>query len=295
MQSDATTGFGLVGTLGRDRVEGQSRRIGARWARGANRVWTVSRKGLGAVIAAAALPVLLLALWHLTAQRQWVSSLILPPPSEVWRTFRELLSDGTIAGNLGISAMRVAKGFAAGGMLGLGLGTALGLSASCRAYLQPTFISLTQVNILGWIPLLILVFGIDEPLKLAAIAWATFLPVTFNTMQGIAGIAPKWFELARVYQVRPRDVICKVALPAALPSLFTGIRSGLGAAWMSLVLVELVASSEGIGFMVVWGRQLFQLDLVFVAIIVIGVVGLALDGLLRAVEWRLRRWHGALA
>ena len=90
-------------------------------------------------------------------------------------------------------------------------------------------------------------------------------------------------------------MICKVALPAALPSLFTGIRSGLGAAWMSLVLVELVASSEGIGFMVVWGRQLFQLDLVFVAIIVIGVVGLALDGLLRAVEWRLRRWHGALA
>ena len=69
----------------------------------------------------------------------------------------------------------------------------------------------------------------------------------------------------------------------------------LGAAWMSLVLVELVASSEGIGFMVVWGRQLFQLDLVLVAIIVIGAVGLTLDGLLRAVEWRLRRWQGAAA
>jgi len=295
MSLDATTGLGLVGTLGRDRAEGRSRRREPGWARKAGWVWKMSRKGLEAVLAAAALPLLLLSLWHLVAERQWVSNLILPPPSDVWRTFRELLAEGTIAGNLAISGTRVAKGFAAGGLLGLLLGTALGLSAACRAYLRPTFISLTQVNLLGWIPLLILMFGIDEPLKIAAISWATFLPVTFNTMQGIAGIAPKWFELARVYQVRRRDVVWRVAIPAALPSLFTGIRSGLGAAWMSLVLVELVASSEGIGFMVVWGRQLFQLDLVLVAIIVIGAVGLTLDGLLRAVEWRLRRWQGAAA
>ncbi|WP_248360013.1 ABC transporter permease [Anaeromyxobacter oryzae] len=246
-----------------------------------------------AVGAAAVVPAMLLGLWQLSADREWVSTLVLPPPAVVLETFRGLWADGTILANLHVSAVRVAKGFAIGTASGLLVGGTLGLSTTFRAYVRPTFMSMYQVNVLAWIPLLILVFGIDEPLKTAVITWSTALPVTINTMQGIAGIPCKWFELARVSQLGRGEVVSRIVIPAALPSLFTGVRSGLGAAWMSLVVVELVASSEGVGFMVVWGRQLFQLDVVLAAIVVIGLVGLSLDLVLSGLERRLRRWHRA--
>jgi sulfonate transport system permease protein len=245
------------------------------------------------VLAALLFPATLLAAWQLVSARGWVSPLILPPPALVAQTLRELWADGTVAANLAVSAVRVAKGFGLGAAAGLALGTALGLSRTFRAYVEPTVLAVYQVNVMAWIPLLIILFGIDEPLKIVAIAYATLLPVAVNTANGIAGIPVKWLELARVHQLRRHEVILKVALPAAVPSLFAGLRSGLGAAWMSLVVVELVASSEGIGFMVVWGRQLFQLDVVIAAIVVIGVVGLALDLVLTAAERRLQVWHRA--
>jgi sulfonate transport system permease protein len=245
------------------------------------------------ILAAAALPVALLALWRLAAAREWVSPLVLPPPAVVGQTLRELWGDGTIPSSLAVSAGRVARGFGLGGAIGLTLGTALGLSSTFRAWVQPTVLAVYQVNVMAWIPLLILVFGIDEELKTAAIAYATVLPITINTAKGIAGIPPGWLELARVHELRRHEVAWRIALPAALPSLFTGLRSGLGAAWMSLVVVEMVASSEGVGFLVVWGRQLFQLDVVLAAIVVIGLTGLALDLALSAVERRLRLWHRA--
>lgn len=243
------------------------------------------------VLAGASFPALLLWLWHLSAQHGWVSPLVLPPPSLVLQTLRDTWADGTIRTNLTVSAVRLAKGFLLGAAIGLGAGILLGLSRSFRAYVLPTFNAVAQVNLLAWVPFLILVFGIGEPLKIAAIAWSTLLYVTIITAQGIAGIPPKWFELAHIYELNPLQVALRVALPAALPSLFTALRSGLGAAWASLVVVELIASSEGIGFMVCWGRQLFQLDVVLVAILVIGAVGLALDLVLRGIELRLRRWQ----
>lgn len=247
----------------------------------------------GALLSFAALPAALLALWHVAAEREWISSLILPSPELVLGTARELWRDGTIQQNLLVSAGRVARGFGIGATVGLALGTAFGLSATLRAWVQPTVLGAHQVNVMAWIPLLILVFGIDEALKTAAIAYASVLPVTVNTAKGIAGIPPRWLELARVHQLRRHEVLFRIAIPAALPSLFTGLRSGLGVAWMSLVAVEMVASSEGVGYLVVWGRQLFQLDLVLAAILVIGAVGLGMDLALGTVERRLHRWHRA--
>ncbi|HSM94203.1 MAG TPA: ABC transporter permease [Anaeromyxobacteraceae bacterium] len=248
-----------------------------------------SRPGVWAT--ALVVPALLLAVWNVVAEAEWVSNLVLPPPALVLQSLRELWGDGTIQSNLAISALRVAKGFSVGASAGLVLGTALGLSARFQAYVQPTLMAVYQVNVMAWLPLLILVFGIDEPLKTAAIGYASALPITLNVAKGIAGIPVKWLELARVHRLSRLATVRRVALPATLPALFTGVRSGLGAAWTSLVVVELIASSEGVGFMVVWGRQLFQLDVVIVAIIVIGVVGLSLDLVLSTLERRLQLWH----
>jgi sulfonate transport system permease protein len=246
---------------------------------------------VGVVAAQAVLPVLLLVLWDQSARRGWVSDLILPAPALVWESFRTLWEDGTILTNLAVSSGRVARGFAIGAGIGLGLGTLLGLSSTARAYLRPTLLGVYQVNVLAWIPLFIFLVGIDEGLKVTVVAFSTVLPVTVNTIQGVSGVPARWLELARVYQLKPSELVWRVAVPAALPSLFTGLRTGLAAAWMSLVMVELIASSEGVGFMVVWGRQLFQLDIVMVAIVLIGLVGLALDLGLHVLERRLRAWH----
>lgn len=254
---------------------------------------TIARRQLTSFGLALILPAVVLAVWHVTSSREWVSPLVLPTPATVWETFKGLYQDGTIRQNLTVSAWRILKGFAVGAFAGTVLGAALGASKKLAAYVSPVFFALTQVNVIAWVPLFILVFGIDEPLKIAIITWSSGLPVAIIVMKGIADIPRKWFELARVQELSRARIARWILLPAMVPVLFTGLRSGLGAAWISLIVVELIASSEGIGFMVVWGRQLFQLDVVMVAILIIGTIGGLLDTSLKLVESKLGRWRQA--
>ena len=237
------------------------------------------------------LPVLVLGLWQITSQNEWVSSQILPPPSLVWTTLSELWQSGDLTSNLQISATRVAYGFLAGSLIGLLLGGLMGLSKTVEAYLYPTFKALSQIPALGWIPLLIMLVGIGEAMKVLIIAKAALVPVTINTQQGIRNIPPQFLEVARVYRFNTFQLLAKVIIPSALPSFFNGIRYGLTHAWLALVTVELLASSEGIGFLMVWGRQLFQLDLVLATVVVIGVVGLLIDLSLQWIETHFLRWR----
>jgi sulfonate transport system permease protein len=175
--------------------------------------------------------------------------------------------------------------------VGLALGLGMGLSRTVKAYVAPTFNVMAQFPVLGWIPLLIIFAGIDEALKIAAISIAVVVPVAVNTLKGIANIPRALFEVARVYRLTGSQVVLRVVLPAAAPSLFNGLRQAVMQAWLTLVFVELLASSEGIGYLMVWGRQLAQLDLVVVGMLVIGLVGVALDVALRQVEAYLQRWR----
>ena len=150
---------------------------------------------------------------------------------------------------------------------------------------------MTQVPTLGWIPLLMMIVGIGESLKIIIIAHAALVPVALNTLKGIRSIPVPYLEVAKVFTLRPLRLVREVVLPAAFPQVFVGLRYGLKQSWTALVTVELLASSEGIGFLMVWGRQLFQLDVVLVAILVIGVVGVTLDSQLARAEARLMRWR----
>jgi len=135
--------------------------------------------------------------------------------------------------------------------------------------------------------------GIGEALKVAIIAHASLVPVALNTLQGIRGVPRSYLEVARTFEFSHSQLLRKVVLPASVPSIFVGVRYGITQAWLSLVTVELLASSEGLGFMIVWGRQLFQLDLVLAAILVVGLVGLAIDKSLERLEAFLLRWRPA--
>jgi len=258
----------------------------------------MARVALGAiaqrtVFAAAGLilPALVILLWWTAAAHRSVPEQLLPAPMLVWQTLHELWASGDLRSHLAFSASRVAWSLLIGGSAGLLLGFGMGLSRTLRAYLYPSFNVVAQFPVLGWVPLLIIFAGIDEALKISAISIAVVVPVTINTLKGIANIPRPLLEVSRVYRFSPLQVLWRVVLPAAATSLFTGLRQAVMQAWLSLVFVELLASSEGIGYLIVWGRQLSQPDLVVAGMVVIGAVGVLLDLALRWLASRLQGWR----
>lgn len=235
------------------------------------------------------LPLALLGVWQLGVVQGWVSPQVLPPLAYVYDTLVELGRSGDLWLNASASLQRVLVGFLLGAGLGLLLGAAMGLSPRLKGLLLPTFNALVQIPVLGWLPFALLLFGIGEPLKYVLIAKAALVPVTLATVQLFQEAPQRLVEVARVNGFSQRQIVTHVILPAGIPALFTGLRLGFTKAWLSLVVVELVASSEGLGYLIVYGRQLFQLDLVMAAVVIVGAVGYAIDRLFDTFERRLQR------
>lgn len=236
------------------------------------------------------LPLFLVALWWLASARGWLPEQILPTPAYVLQTGRNMITSGDLFYHAAVSVRRVVFGFAIGAVLGMGLGVAMGLSQRVEDYLKPLFLAFAQIPTLGWIPLLMLLVGIEETLKIIIIAKGALVPVTLNTFSGIRNVPTKYLEVGRALRFSRWQTLRLIILPGAVPSIFTGIRYGLTHAWTSLVGVELLASSEGLGYLLVWGRQMFWLDTVIIAMIVIGVIGFAMDRGLNAAEVLIQRW-----
>jgi sulfonate transport system permease protein len=243
------------------------------------------------VAEASAFPLLLLALWQAASSLNLVASEILPPPAMVLRTFERLWSSGELGGHLAISFSRVLQGFLLGGAIGIALGLTMGVSKIVEQMIGPLFRAFCQVPIMAWLPLMMLVFGVGEILKVVIIAMAVLVPMAINTFEGIRRIPPHYLEVAKVLRLRRRTLLLKLLLPAIFPPMFSGVRQGLSHAWVSIIGVELLASTEGVGYMMSWGRVIFQLDIVFVGVIVVGLVGLAMDLVLRRIERHLGSWR----
>lgn len=240
-------------------------------------------------------PLGLFLLWWLASRNQWMSEQILPAPSLVWSSAVEL-AGGELWSHLAISLQRLFWGLLAGIGAGAILGGALGFSQRLERLVFPTFSALSQIPTLAWIPLFMVFFGIGEVLKLVVLVKAIVVPVTLHTLVGVRDAQPKLREAAAVLRLPPHLLLRRLILPAALPAFMAGVRLALAAGWTSLLAVELLASSEGIGYLMVWARQLFMLDIVFVCILVIGLIGVAMDRGIGALDRKLLYWpHPATA
>jgi sulfonate transport system permease protein len=235
-------------------------------------------------------PAAVLLAWQVAASNVLLPVQILPAPSMVLSTLVDLIRSGDMAANLKISLWRVTSGFALGASAGLVFGIMLGASETLDQYLGPSFRALAQIPSLGWVPILILIFGLDEILKVAIIAKACFIPIVLATSQGIRNIPRPYLEVARVLRLRRRALLFKLFIPAALPTIFSGVRLALSHAWIALIVVEMLAATEGVGYIMVWGRTLFQIDIVIAGMIVIGAIGLLMDSGLTRIERYLSRW-----
>lgn len=249
-------------------------------------------RALGLSVQGLALPVLLLVTWAVAAWQGWLPAQILPAPGAVIDAFRELAATGELYEHIAASLMRVALGFALGGTVGLLLGLAMGASRVVSELLEPLFVWFAQVPPIALAPVLILLVGIDETLKVLIVAKAAMIPLAVNTAAGVRHVPSQWREVGRVFGFSSWRTVTGLVLPAALPTVFAGVRSGLASAWLALVAVELIASTEGLGYLMVWGRQLFQIELVLLAVVVIGLTGFVLDRLLRLMEVRIGSWAG---
>ncbi|OTG84220.1 sulfonate ABC transporter [Acinetobacter sp. ANC 4558] len=236
-------------------------------------------------------PVLVLIFWQYVYQKQWLPEQILPSPALVWETFWEFIDTGELSENLQISLTRIGWSVLLGSGVGLVLGFFVGLSRKAYEYLYPTFNLIAQFPVIGWIPLLLIFLGIGESLKIVAISLAVVVPVMVATYKSVLNTPAYLLEVAQVYKFSKWQILRRVIFPSALPNIVSGLRQGIMQAWLALVFVELLASSEGIGYLIVWGRQLLQPDIIYMSIFVIGLVGYALDNILKFIEKRFNRWQ----
>lgn len=237
------------------------------------------------------LPAAILLAWWWTTSFTEVSHAILPAISEVVQTFREFLADGTLRADLGCSLSRVLKGYAIAAVLGIGLGSAMGMWKTAYALVHPLVTAVRQIPVIAWIPLIILWCGIGELSKVVVIAIAAFFPIALNTLGGFQSLPSGYLEVARLYRLSAGETFRKVYLPHALPQILVGLKLGLGSSWMAVVAAELIAASSGIGYRLSYARGLLRSDAVILCMLVIGLVGIIMDRLLTAVFRRLLPWQ----
>jgi NitT/TauT family transport system permease protein len=246
-------------------------------------------------------PALVLLGWHLATASGWTR--LVPPPHDVgvmlWDFAFGGIYDDAFSATLHIhlwqSASRVYGGFLLAAAAAIPLGLVIGRVKMVRQMLDPTLQLLRPVPVTAWLPLSMIFFGLGPRSAFFLVFLGAFYPILLNTVFGVRSVDPKLFEAASMLGCRGSNLFRKVVLPAALPSIFTGLRLGLGFAWVVIVVGEMTGVPEGLGAVIMDGRTLSRTDLVISGMIIIGVAGFLSD---KAINWasnRLLRWspnHG---
>lgn len=268
-------------------------------------------KNIYAFLEGALLPFCLLVLWELCARMGWMSAVVLPAPSAVaakwlesvmpvasfpsqnasffpWMLSGELVQDS-------ISSMhRVVVGFSVGASLALPLGLLMGASAKIYRLCNPLIQILRPIPPIAYIPMAILWFGLGNPPSIFLIAIGAFFPVIMNTIAGVRHVDGIYLRAARNLGASQLTIFRRVILPAATPYIAAGMRIGMGTAFIVVIVSELIAVNNGLGFRILEARDFLWSDKIIAGMITIGLLGLGIDVAMNAVNNHLLRWHRGL-
>ena len=244
------------------------------------------------------LPAGLLLAWEGLSSLGFIPTYLLPSPSRILLGFKDLLVLGMPPGHrlpdhILFSLYRVGLGFFAAALAGIPLGLCMGWSARFHRLLGPVIELVRPVPPLAWIPIAILWFGIGMRSAAFIIFLGAFFPILLNTISGVRGINPVFFEATRTLNAGKRDIFFKVVVPGSIPSVFLGMRIGMGIGWMTLVAAEFtgVKSGYGLGYMIMTARDIQRPDQILAGMLVIGLIGILINWGLKAVESRIVRWQ----
>ena len=230
----------------------------------------------------------LFAIWHL-ASIYLLNSILFPPPVRVIAKAIELAQDGTLWENASISLQRIALGFFFGSLIGIPLGLAIGSFGIVRRLLEPYTEFLRFIPATALITVAVIWFGIGEGSKIFLIIYTTVFIVIINTAAGVSAVAPNKIRAARSLGANPAQVFLFVALPATVPFILTGMRLAMANSFVTIIAAELVAANAGLGKMI-WDARLYMLvDQIFVALLVLGLLGFTADRLFR---WAIYAFAG---
>lgn len=260
------------------------------------------RSRLARWLLALLLPVTAVALWQLAGTNGSLAGGALPTPDRVWSAWvgwafghagPMTLSPyvGTWAGAVGHSIARVAEGFVVAILLGVPLGIVIGWSRLASAMIDPSIQWLRPVPITAWLPISLAIFGIKDFGAIFLITIGAFYPIVINTTQGARDVDKNWIRAALMMGAGRVAILRRVVLPAALPSIFTGLRIGLGIGWTAVIVAEMVAVKSGLGYVLWDAYYVGRMDIVIADMVSIGLFGFLSDWAIVRLELATLRWR----
>nr|WP_229205695.1 ABC transporter permease [Duganella sp. Leaf126] len=269
------------------------------------------RQRTGGALAGAIVPVLVVALWQSVVALGWVNPQVLPAPLAVAHRWCDYLLplqpydasqgawlawavSGELVGDALGSLYRVAAGFAIGAGLALPLGLAMGANARVYRWLNPMMQLLRPIPPIAYIPLAILWFGLGNPPAVFLIALGAFFPVLMNTVAGVRLVDGIYLRAARNLGASGATLFLRVIVPAAVPYILSGVRIGIGTAFIVVIVSEMIAVNNGLGFRILEAREYFWSDKIIAGMVTIGLLGLAIDAAVNRLNNHLLRWHRGL-
>jgi ABC-type nitrate/sulfonate/bicarbonate transport system permease component len=236
-----------------------------------------------------AVPLLALLLWGVASAGS--KTYYFPPLTDILSTFRDTWLFDRVGSDVVPSLLRMGAGFAIAVMLGVAAGLVLGLAPRARRATSPLVEFLRAIPPPALLPFAILVIGVGDSMKIFIIALVCVFPILLNTIDGVTGVDPTLDDTARVYGISARDRMLRVVLPAASPQIFAGMRTSVSLALILMVISEMVASTNGIGYFVLQSQRSFAIPEMWSGILLLGILGYTLNGVFALIERRVLRWH----
>lgn len=235
-------------------------------------------------------PLALLAAWEIAAATGFIDRRLFSPPTAIAARGTEMVASGELFGHVFATVGRLSIGLVIGALVGIVAGLVMGVWRPVRAALEPMFTALYALPKIAILPLLLLIFGLTETPRILAVVISVFFVVQINTLSGIVQIDGRITEAARAYKATGWRLFRYVLLPAALPSIMTGLRVSAGMAVIVITAVEFVASNSGLGYLIWNSWQLFQPATMFVGLITVSIIGAVVTGLIILLERALLPW-----